>query len=110
MNKNSIIAFGCLLLIIIILSAVIIFRKPTITVLTGREKQVLDSLTLLQSQVDSSKVREIKLQRDYDSLSALEPTIYTRTNDKTKFIFTDANPDQLDEIIRANWKTKSRYR
>lgn len=109
MNKNSLIAFASLLLIIIILIAIIIFRKPAVTIITGRENQVLDSLILLRSQVESSKIRESNLQRGYDSLSTIEPTIYTSTHEKTKFIFTDANPDQLDSIIRHTWKIKLKY-
>ncbi len=99
-----------MLVIIIILGAIIIFRKPTVTMITGREKQIVDSLSLLQSQLDSSKVRVNNLQRSYDSLNSLEPGIIYRTHDKIKFVFSDATPDDLDRIIRANWKTESRYK
>lgn len=96
--------------IILILAAIIIFRKPTMTVISGREKQIVDSLALLQSQLDSSEIRVTNLQRGYDSLNSLEPGVIYRTHDKVKFIFSDATPDDLDNIIRANWKTESRYK
>ena len=108
MSKNNIVHL-VMIGIILILAAVIIFRKPTMTVITGREKQIVDSLSLLQSQLDSSKVRVSNLQRSYDSLSSLEPGVIYRTHDKIKFIFSDATPDDLESIIRTNWKTESRY-
>lgn len=107
--KGYLIMFIAMILIIIGLSAVLIFRKPEV-VITGREQILQDSLTLLQQNLDSSHVRQERLQRGYDSLVAIEPKIITKTRDKVQFIFTDATPDDLDSIIRTNWKTKSRYR
>lgn len=109
MNKNNIVHL-VMIGIILILAAIIIFRKPTMTVISGREKQIVDSLALLQSQLDSSEIRVTNLQRGYDSLNSLEPGVIYRTHDKVKFIFSDATPDDLDNIIRANWKTESRYK
>lgn len=109
MNKNNIVHL-VMIGIILILAAIIIFRKPTMTVISGREKQIVDSLALLQSQLDSSEIRVTNLQKAYDSLNSLEPGVIYRTHDKVKFIFSDATPDDLDNIIRANWKTESRYK
>ena len=109
MSKNNIVHL-VMIGIILILAAIIIFRKPTMTVITGREKQIVDSLALLQSQLDSSEIRVTNLQRGYDSLNSLEPGVIYRTHDKVKFIFSDATPDDLESIIRANWKTESRYK
>lgn len=109
MGKNNIVHL-VMIGIILILAAIIIFRKPTMTVITGREKQIVDSLSLLRAQLDSSEVHVSNLQRSYDSLSSLEPGIIYRTHDKIKFIFSDATPDDLESIIRANWKTESRYK
>jgi hypothetical protein len=97
--------------IIIVLLAIIIFRKPeTIILPSDREKTLQDSLILLQRNLDSSHVRQDKLQQSYDSLLRLDPLIITKTRDKVHFILTDASPNELDSVIRTNWKTKSRYR
>jgi hypothetical protein len=74
------------------------------------EKLLRDSLLILQRRIDSSKVLQNKLEKSYDSLKNIETPIIYRTRDKIKFILSDASPDELDSIIRANWKYKSRYR
>lgn len=96
---------------IVILIAILVFREPKLIVLpSDREKTLQDSLIILQQNLDSTHARQVQLQHNYDSLLKLEPQIITKTRDKVHFILTDANPDELDSIIRANWKTKSRYR
>lgn len=98
-------------IVIIILIAHLIFREPkTIILPSDREKTLQDSLILLQQNLDSTHIRQTELQKSYDSLLRLEPQIITKTRDKVHFILTDADPNELDSIIRANWKTKSRYR
>lgn len=109
-KKKQLIAYCSLLLIIIILIAVIIFRKPQVIVTSGKEKILKDSITLLHKKIDVIHLRQVRLQGQYDSLSALEPAINYRTHEKVTFILTDATPDQLDSTIKAHIKIKSRYR
>ena len=104
------VVFGVMCLVIIILSAVLIFRKPEEVIITGKEQILKDSIALLQTNLDSSVSRETRLQKSYDSLMTLDPIIINRTRDKVQFILTDATPDELDSVIRTAWKTKSRYR
>lgn len=95
--------------VILILLAFIIFRKPEIIVTSDKEKVLRDSLTLMQREVDSSHVRQARIQNSYDSLLGIEPEIKYRTNEKIKFIFNTASPTELDSIIRTNWKTNIRH-
>ena len=108
MSRSNIIAYGTLLIIILIMLAIIIFRKPQVSADPGHEKILKDSITLLESQIDISHTRQTRLQGQYDSLSALEQPIIYRTNEKIKFILTDATPDELDSTIKS--LIKSRYR
>lgn len=110
MNRSNLIAYSILILVIVILLAVIYFRKPDDVIQSDREKILKDSVALLQTRIDSSHVRQAKIQKAYDSLLSIEPTVISKTRDKIKFIYTVATPDDLDSIIRSNWKTKSRYR
>ena len=109
MSKSTSIII-CLLFVICALLAVIIFRKPQVTDYNEQEKILKDSLVVLQNQINSSHVRQNKLEKAYDSLSSLEPTIIYKTRDKIKFIYSDATPNELDSIIRASWKAKPGFR
>lgn len=100
----------CLVGLVLILFAIIIFRKPTVIVTSDREQVLQDSVKLLRSQRDSSLGRQAKIQNSFDSLMNLDPQIKYRTHEKIKFIFNTASPRDLDSIIRTNWKTSSRYR
>lgn len=102
-------AFSTALIIIMILGAIIIFRKPETIQLPPNEAWK-DSVTMLHKEIKLGHIRQNKLKKSYDSLSSLEPRIITRTHDKIKFIYSTATPDDLDSIIRSNWKTASRYR
>lgn len=88
----------------------IIFDKPSDKEPSKDEKILRDSLLILQRRIDSSRVVQNKLEKAYDSLKNIEAPIIYRTHDKIKFILSDASPDELDSIIRTNWKHKSRYR
>lgn len=109
MNKPTLFVFIGLLVIIIVLLAMIIFTPPAKVVVTN-DKIYKDSIAALQTKIDSSRVRQKKLEQAYDSLLAIDPPVIYRTHEKIKFILTDASPDELDIIIRSAWKTKSRYR
>lgn len=89
---------------------IIIFRKPEQIVVSGQDQILKDSISILQRDIDSSIMRQNKIQKAYDSILNIEPIIINKTHDKVHFIFSNATPDDLDSIIRANWKTKSRYR
>jgi len=107
--KISLIALSVALVIIMILSGIIIFRKPEIQV-AAPDESWKDTVANLHKQIELSHIRQAQLQNSYDSLSSLEPRVITRTHDKIKFIYSTATPDDLDSIIRTNWKTTSRYR
>lgn len=109
MNKNATIAFVAMTLAIIALLAIIIFRQPTVTVVSGKEQIYKDSLALMQKEVDASHIRQAKLQGSYDSLLLIDPQVQYRTHEKIKIIYSTATPNQLDSIIRANWKTELRH-
>lgn len=109
MNRPTLFVFMGLLVVIVILLGIIIFRKPTVIV-PSNDKVYKDSIAVLQAKIDSSRVRQERLEKAYDSLVAIDPPVIYRTRDKIKFILTDASPDELDSIIRTTWKTKSRYR
>jgi cell envelope opacity-associated protein A len=110
MSKSNIIAYTSLLLIIIVLSAILIFRKPQIIEISNQEQIYKDSVLLLQKNIELSHIRQDSLQKAYDSLLTIEPQVINRTREKVHYILTDATPTELDSIIRTSWKTKSRYR
>lgn len=110
MNRSNLTAYSILILIIVILLAVIYFHKPDNIIQSDRERVLKDSVTLLQTRIDSSHVRQAKIQKAYDSLLSIEPTVISKTRDKIKFIYLTSDPDVLDSVIRSTWKTKSRYR
>lgn len=107
--RLNLIAFIVALIIILILSAVIIFRKD-VTPVPPVNDAWKDSVAILHKEIELSHIKQAQLQTAYDSLSSLEPRVITRTHDKIKFIYSTATPDDLDSIIRTNWKTTSRYR
>lgn len=110
MDRNNLIAYSSLIVVIIVLLGVIYFRRPQVIVSSDREQVLKDSIALLQTKIDSSHARQDRIQRAYDSLLSIDPIIISKTRDKIKFIYSTATPDELDSIIRTNWKTKSRYR
>lgn len=100
--------FIVLVLIIITLSIALILRKPD-PVTPPDSKVWTDSILKLKKKIDISHAVQDSLQREYDSLLSLDPQVITRTHDKIKFVYSTATPEQLDSVIRANWKTSSRY-
>jgi len=110
MSRANIIAYSVLFLIIIVLSAILIFRKPEIIEVSNQEQIYKDSVLLLQKNIELSHIRQDSIQKAYDSLLNIDPQVINRTREKIHYILTDATPTELDNIIRTNWKTKSRYR
>jgi hypothetical protein len=92
--------------IILVLIVFIIFRPAATVISSDKEKQLRDSLVLLESNINTSLARQHQLQNQYDSLSAIGPGIIYRNHETTKFIFNTASPTQLDSIIRAAWSIK----
>lgn len=101
--------FSALILIIIGLTVALFLKKTETIIKSDNEQRLRDSIALLQKQIDSSHVRQSRLQVSYDSLLTVEPKVIYITREKIKFIFSDATPHQLDSIIRTKWKTRSRY-
>lgn len=82
--------------------------KPVISN-SDKERQLKDSISTLNREIELSKVREQKLKHEYDSMLTIEPTIIYKTREKIKFVYTEASPNQLDSIIRKGSKRKHRY-
>lgn len=103
-TKTSNIFIWILLFIITVLVIAFIYKDDIVPPSNDPRDQIRkDSLELLKRQIDSSHVRQEKLQHDIDSLSSLDLIIIYRTHEKIKFINTTATPSQLDSIIRATW-------
>jgi len=100
-----------LIIIIIGLSMVsgwLYFNKTVVVSSTSeQELRLRDSISILQKEIETSVIRQTYLQHAYDSMLLVEPQIIYRTRETIKFIYGDATPDQLDSIIRTNWKTHS---
>lgn len=94
---------GSLLLLIFLLLVYIILKNPQLLYISDKEKELRDSIVLLRSNIDSSVVRQAKIQHQYDSLLLIEPGVIYSNHEKTKFIFNTASPDQLDSTIRSVW-------
>jgi len=94
---------GTLLLLVFLLLLYIIVKNPKLIFIGDKEKELRDSIVLLRSNVDSSVVRQAKIQHQYDSLLLIEPGVIYSNHEKTKFIFNTASPDQLDSIIKSVW-------
>jgi hypothetical protein len=70
----------------------------------AKELLLKDSINNLQKEIDMSRIKQAKIQHDYDSMLKIEPQIIIKTNEKIKFIYGDASPDDLDSIIRSSTK------
>lgn len=94
-----------------VVAYILFYNDPDQPVLSpsAREKELRDSISLLQKQADESRLRQSRLQASYDSLLCVEPKIIYQTREKIKFIYTEATPHQLDSIIRAKSKRRKRY-
>lgn len=110
MSKNNIIAYCVFLIIIIILLMIIFLRKPVVVEDDSAEKALRDSITVLHKSIEESHKRQVYLEQQFDSLSAIGPQIIYKTREKIRYIFDTHDPDELDSIIRASWKTESGYR
>lgn len=109
-SKGLNILIVVLIIIMLIEAALIIFRDRLSPYLdTSLEKQFRDSIAVMEKYRESSILREQSFQRKFDSLSNLETGVIYRRNDKIKFIYTNATPDELDNIIRSNWDTKRHH-
>lgn len=75
--------------------------------LIKKELLLRDSISILQKEIDASHKRQTQLQHSYDSMLTIEPQIIYKTREKIKFIYSDASTNQLDSIIRTNWKTNT---
>ena len=84
---------------IFILLGVIILRpsKP----IQNIAPQYLDSINVLNRQIQESKLREDKLLRSNDSLSLVKQRIIYKTHEEIKFIYFNADINQLDSIVRT---------
>jgi hypothetical protein len=81
--------------------------EETNSALIKKELLLRDSISILQKEINASHERQTKLQNSYDSMLMIEPQIIYKTREKIKFIYSDASTNQLDSIIRTNWKTST---
>lgn len=77
--------------------------------INSKEIRLQDSIIRLNREITMSHLKQVLLEKQYDSLLTLDPHVITRTNEKIKFIYSTATPDQLDSIIRTTWKTNLRH-
>jgi len=104
MDKRNIFTL-VLILLIVILAFVIIFRKPAVIDGENPQEQIWrDSLSLLQSQRDSSLAREAGIQARYDSLLTIDVKTIHHYHEKLIYV-KSANIGQLDSVIRSSWRT-----
>jgi K+-sensing histidine kinase KdpD len=109
MSRASFVTYCVLVIIILVLSALVVFRNSQVADYASEERALKDSILTLSVKIDSSHARQQRLERQLDGLSTIESQVITKTHDKINFIYSVATPDELDSIIRSNWKTKSRY-
>lgn len=109
MSKAVFINYGILVTIIIILSSVIVFRNQELETYKKGDKDLRDSISKLSVQIDSSHARQARLEAQIDILNHTEAKVISKTHEKIQFIYSTATPDELDSLIRSNWKSKSRY-
>lgn len=106
MTKNSIANILIPFTVGIVLSLFIIYpiKEPVIDpIYEIREKELLDSISLLKNTITLIHHKEDSLQLQYDSLKQIPAKIKYRTIEKIKVINSSTDVNQLDSIIRANW-------
>lgn len=97
-------------LIIIILAGVYIFKKDVIVDYIEDPNQPLyDSIAKIQAEKVELKAAYDVKAKQYDSLLNKDVEIKIKYRDKIKFIYSDASISELDSIIRARNKGKSRH-
>lgn len=110
--KNRTNGFLIILVIGISFLAVHFYLQDNVnnTEASQKELRLRDSISYLQKEIDASRLRQGQLQHAYDSMLLIEPQVIYKTREKIKFIYGDATPDQLDSIIRTNWKVNTGHR
>jgi preprotein translocase subunit SecA len=69
----------------------------------NKEQVYQDSIKVMQTKIDAVNLQMTGLNQRYDSLLTIDQQVIYRTRDKIKFIYIDADIDQLDSIIRSSW-------
>lgn len=110
MSRTVFINYAILVTIIIVLSSVVVFRNQELEAYKKGDKDLRDSISTLSVQIDSSHARQARLEAQIDILNHTEARVISKTHEKIQFIYSTATPDELDSLIRTNWKTQSRYR
>ncbi len=102
MNKKILIAFGICITIILTLSLVIIFRKPTIIVEPEDNKRAYeDSIKILMQKVSDRDLSLLKSEKIIDSINSLKTNNNIRYVQDVKFInFPTTKSSSLDSIVR----------
>lgn len=97
-------------LLLLILAGFYIFRKETIVDFIGDpNKPLYDSINKLHDEIVEVHIQLDNEHKKYDSLLAVDDHIQIKYHDKIKFIYSTASISDLDSIIRAGYKSKSRH-
>lgn len=96
-------------LLLLICISVLIFCKQINIPDFDKNKQLQDSILLLEKELDILHHRQDSINKINDSLTNLEPTIKHVNRTKIQFIYTDADINDLDSIVRKWSKRKARY-
>lgn len=97
--------FGLLVIVFGLIVTILVMNRYRVSS-QANDTVLQDSVTLLMKQLDSSHIRQARLESDYNTLLNRDPQILYRNHEKTKFIFNTASPTQLDSIIRSVWYHK----
>jgi len=106
-SKDHIILALLILVFVLVVTLLIMHRHKQD--LPKDDKVLQDSISLLLKQIDSSHIRQARLESNYNTLLNSDPKIIYSNHEKTKFIFNTASPTQLDSIIRTNWSKQRHY-
>ena len=109
MSKTVFVNYCILVTIILILSIIMVFKNQAIDAYKHDDKALRDSISAFYIQIDSSHARQARLEAQINSVNNKEIQVISKTHEKIQFIYSSATPDELDSLIRSNWKTQSRY-
>lgn len=102
-DRRTLILGGAETLIIIVLSAKIIFNSPVPEIKTIDNSRIYqDSIRILLKKFDVLRVDVDKKTASFDSLVQVKNKVEIVTQTKIKYV-TKANTTQLDSIIRKGW-------
>jgi preprotein translocase subunit SecA len=103
MAKLKLVLFILPWLLLLIAVAIIVFKPNMFTPAPNKEQIYLDSLKVLQSKINATHLEIEGINHRYDSLLNIDQQVIYRTRDKIRFIYIDADINQLDSIICSSF-------